>query len=395
MSKYEQRGVSTSKIDIKNAVQNYDMGLYPLSFCKVIPDVLTDSKKNLFGPSYCNIMHNNGAGTKAVLAYLYWKETGDISVWRGIAQDAIVMSIDDMVCTGATDNFLLTTAIKRNRFRIPGEVIAEIISGTQEFIQAMGEEKIHISHAGGETHDIGDVVKTILVDSTLSTRIKRNDVLTCGRIQPGDVIIGLASFGKTRYEKVYNSGIGSTGFASARHDVLSKGYAEKYPETYDSQIPNELVFSGSKNLTDPSGVDGLNIGQLLLSPARTYAPVLKSILENFRPSLHGVVHCSGGGQTKVLEFVKNIHIIKDNLFSIPPVFSLIQQESGTLWEEMYSTFNMGHRMEIYVKENIVEDILKICQFFDLEAKVIGHCEDAPNKTLTVESTQGKFIYCYD
>jgi phosphoribosylformylglycinamidine cyclo-ligase len=392
MSKYEQRGVSTSKIDIKNAMQNQDMGLYPQSFCKVIPDILTESKKNLFGPSYCNIMHNNGAGTKAVLAYLYWKETGDTSVWRGIAQDAIVMSIDDMVCTGATDNFLLTTDIQRNRFRIPGEIVAEIIQGTTEFIQAMASEKIRISHAGGETHDIGDVVKTILVNSTMGARIKRNDVLTCARIQPGDVIIGLASFGQTRYEKAYNSGIGSRGFASARHDVLGSDYATKYPETFDSQIPADLIYSGSKHLTDPSGVDGLNVGQLLLSPARTYAPVLKAILDNFRPSLHGIVHCSEGGQTRVLDFVKGVHIIKNKLFSTPPVFKLIQEESKTSWEEMYSTFNMGHRMEIYVKENIVDDILKICQFFDLEAKVIGHCEEAPKNMLTIESQNGKFVY---
>lgn len=391
-NKYEQRGVSASKEDVKNAVQNLDKGLYPKAFCKIIPDVLTEGKKSLFGPSYCNIMHADGAGTKAVLAYIYWKETGDLSVWKGIAQDAIVMNTDDLLCAGATDNIVLTSTIGRNKFRIPGEVVSAIIEGTQEFVDTLAKEKIHITFAGGETADIGDSVRTIVVDSTVSTRMKRNDVVCGDRIQSGDVIIGLSSFGKTRYEQKYCSGIGSNGLTSARHDVLCKEYAEKYPETYDDLIDPSLVYCGNKHITDPSSVEGLNVGQLLLSPTRTYAPVLKTILENFRPSIHGIIHCSGGGQTKVLNFIDGLHIVKNNLFDLPPVFSLIQESSSTPWQEMYKVYNMGHRMELYVKENIADEIIKIAHFFDMDAKIIGHCESSSKNILTIQSQYGTFAY---
>ncbi|MEG2336143.1 MAG: AIR synthase-related protein [Bacteroidales bacterium] len=390
--KYEQRGVSASKGDVKNAIKKLDKGLFPKSFCKVIPDVLNEGRRNLFGPRYCNIMHADGAGTKAALAYLYWRETGDISVWKGIAQDAIVMNTDDLICVGGVDNMVLTSTIGRNKFRIPGEVISEIINGTQEFIDELAKEKIHITFAGGETADIGDLVKTIVVDSTVSTRLRHNDVISNDRIQAGDVIIGLSSSGQASYEKYYNSGIASNGLTSARHDVLSKIYAEKYPETFDDQINLDLVYSGSKLLTDPSEVKGLNIGQLLLSPTRTYAPVLKAILESFRPSIHGLIHCSGGGQTKVMNFVENMHVIKNNLFEVPPVFKLIQGESKTPWSEMYQVYNMGHRMEIFTKEKLAEDIIKIAQYYGIDAQIIGHTEAAAENKLSIESTYGVFHY---
>lgn len=391
-SKYEQRGVSAAKTDVKKAISNLDKGLFESSFCKIIPDVLGENKKSMFGPSYCNVMHADGAGTKAILAYLYWKETGDISVWRGIAQDAIVMNVDDLLCVGVTNNMMLTSSIARNKFRVPGEVVKEIIEGTQEFVDDMAKEHITISFAGGETADMGDAVRTIVVDATVSARLKKSEVISCNRIQDGDVIIGLSSFGKTTYEKKYNSGIGSNGLTSARHDLLKKEYAEKYPETFDTSIPSELIYAGSKSLTDPTGVEGLNVGQLLLSPTRTYAPVVKAVLENYRPSIHGIIHCTGGAQTKVMNFVKNLHVVKNSLFNTPPVFSMIQSESGTSWQEMFQVFNMGHRMELYVKENIASDVIKIAQYFDLDAKVIGYCENTSKNMLTIDSSYGTFTY---
>ncbi len=391
-NKYEQRGVSASKTDVKTAIKNLSKGLFPKAFCKVIPDVLNEKKKSLFGPSYCNIMHADGAGTKAVLAYLYWKETGDMSVWKGIAQDAIVMNTDDLICAGATGHMVLSSTIGRNKFRIPGEVISAIIEGTQEFCDQMAKERIDITFAGGETADMGDSIRTIVVDSTVSTRMKQGDVIAGDRIQPGDVVIGLASAGQTRYETAYCSGIGSNGLTSARHDVLCKDYATKYPESYDDQVDPSLIYSGDKHLTDPSEVPGVNVGQLLLSHTRTYAPVMKTILENFRPSIHGIIHCSGGAQTKVLNFIDNIHVVKDHLFKTPPVFTMIQQCSQTPWEEMYKVFNMGHRMELYVKENIADDIIKIARYYELDAQVIGRCEPCDRKQVTVQSEHGTFVY---
>lgn len=391
-SKYEKRGVSPSKTDVWNAVSNLDKGIVSNSFCKIIPDVMGENKKPLFGPSYCNVMHSDGVGTKAVLAYLYWKETGDLSVWRGIAQDAAVMNVDDLLCVGATTNMMVTSSIGRNKYRIPGEVLREIVEGTQEFCDNMAKEHINIAFAGGETSDTGDIIRTIAVDATVSARMKRNEVISCERIQDGDVIIGLASSGKTTYEDRYHSGIGSSGLTSARHDVLKHEYAEKYPETFDAQMPAELVYVGSKSLTDPSGVEGLNVGQLLLSPTRTYAPVVKAILDNYRPSIHGIIHCTGGAQTKVMNFVNNLHVVKNHLFDTPAVFSLIQGESKTSWQEMFQVFNMGHRMELYVKESIASDIIKIARYFNLDAKVIGHCENSSKKMLTIESEYGTFTY---
>lgn len=391
-NKYEQRGVSASKTDVKTAIKNLSKGLFPKAFCKVIPDVLNENKKSLFGPSYCNIMHADGAGTKAVLAYLYWKETGDMSVWKGIAQDAIVMNTDDLICAGATGHMVLSSTIGRNKFRIPGEVISAIIEGTQEFCDQMAKERIDITFAGGETADMGDSIRTIVVDSTVSTRLKQSEVIAGDRIQAGDVVIGLASAGQTRYETAYCSGIGSNGLTSARHDVLCKDYAAKYPESYDDQVDASLVYSGDKHLTDPSEVPGVNVGQLLLSPTRTYAPVMKTVLENFRPSVHGIIHCSGGAQTKVLNFIDNIHVVKDHLFKAPPVFTMIQQCSQTPWEEMYKVFNMGHRMELYVKENIADDIIKIARYYELDAQVIGRCEPCESKQVTVQSEYGTFVY---
>lgn len=391
-TKYEQRGVSAAKNDVKNAVGNLDKGLFDQSFCKIIPDVMGENRKSVFGPSYCNIMHADGAGTKAILAYLYWKETGDISVWRGIAQDAVVMNTDDLLCVGATTNLMLTSTIGRNKFLIPGEVLKEIIEGTQEFIDRMAQAHINITFAGGETADMGDSVRTIVVDSTVSARMKKNEVISCNRIQAGDVIIGLASFGQTTYEDGYNSGIGSNGLTSARHDVLKHEYAEKYPESFDPAVNKDLIYSGSKSLTDEMGAVGLNVGKLLLSPTRTYAPVIQAILENYRPSIHGIIHCTGGAQTKVMNFVKNLHVIKNSLFSTPPVFSMIQAESGTSWQEMYQVFNMGHRMELYVKENIASDLIKIARYFNLDAKIIGYCENSSKNMLTIDGEYGTFTY---
>lgn len=391
-TKYEQRGVSAAKNEVKNAVSGLDKGIFDNSFCKIIPDVMGDNRKSVFGPAYCNVMHADGAGTKAVLAYLYWKETGDLSVWRGIAQDSVVMNTDDLLCVGATRNLVLSSTIARNKFLIPGEVLKEIVEGTQEFIDRMAKEHINITYAGGETADMGDSVRTIVVDSTVSARMKKSEVISCDRIQAGDVIIGLASFGKTAYEDVYNSGIGSNGLTSARHDVLNHEYAAKYPESYDNAVPENLVYCGSKSLTDASGVENMTVGQLLLSPTRTYAPVVQAILENYRPSIHGIVHCTGGGQTKVMNFVKNLHVVKNSLFSTPPVFSMIQAENGTSWQEMYQIFNMGHRMELYVKENIAADVIKIARYFDLDAKVIGYCENSSKSMLTIDGEHGTLTY---
>lgn len=391
-TKYEQRGVSAVKTDVKKAIGGLDKGIFDNSFCKIIPDVMGDNKKSVFGPSYCNIMHADGAGTKAVLAYLYWKETGDLSVWRGIAQDSIVMNTDDLLCVGATSNMILSSSIARNKFLVPGEVIKEIIEGTQEFVERMAQHHIHITFAGGETADMGDSVRTIVVDSTLSARMKKSEVIACDRIQAGDVIIGLSSSGRTTYEDAYNSGIGSNGLTSARHDVLKHEYAEKYPESFDTAIDRSLVYSGSKALTDETGVEGLNVGKMLLSPTRTYVPVVQAILENYRPSVHGIIHCTGGAQTKVMNFVNNLHVVKNSLFAPPPVFSLIQAESGTSWQEMYQVFNMGHRMELYVKENIASDVIKIARFFDLEAKVVGYCENSSRNMLTIAGEHGTFTY---
>lgn len=387
--KYNQRGVSAGKEDVHNAIKNIDKGIYPQAFCKIIPDILGNDS------SYCNIMHADGAGTKSSLAYIYWKETGDASVWKGIAQDAIIMNLDDLLCVGATDNILLSSTIGRNKNLIPGEVIAEIINGTEEILAELREMGVGIYSTGGETADVGDLVRTIIVDSTVTCRMKREDVISNHRIQAGDVIVGLASFGKATYEKEYNGGMGSNGLTSARHDVFNKFIAEKYPESFDPAVPEELVFAGGKSLTDSIDIgngESITAGKLVLSPTRTYAPVIKKILDSYRAKIHGMVHCSGGAQTKVLHFVENLHIIKDNLFPIPPLFKLIQQESGTDWQEMYKVFNMGHRMEIYVSTEIAEDIIAISKSFGIEAQIVGRVEAAESKKVTIQSEFGTFEY---
>lgn len=387
--RYDQRGVSASKDDVHNAIKNIDKGIFPKAFCKIVPDILTND------PDYCNIMHADGAGTKSSLAYTYWKETGDLSVWRGIAQDAIIMNLDDLLCVGATDNILLSSTIGRNKNLIPGEVIAAIINGTEEILAELREAGIGIYSTGGETADVGDLVRTIIVDSTVTCRMKREDVISNHRIQPGDVIVGLASYGQATYEKEYNGGMGSNGLTSARHDVFNKTIAGKYPEAYDAAIPNELIFSGSKNLTDPIEIgDGQTVtaGKLVLSATRTYAPIIKQILDSYRSQVHGMVHCSGGAQTKVLHFVEGLHIIKDNLFPVPPLFKLIHEESKTSWQEMYKVFNMGHRMELYVPEAIAADLIKISKSFGVDAQVIGRVEKADTKKVTVTSEFGVFEY---
>ena len=387
--RYDQRGVSASKDDVHNAIKNIDKGIFPKAFCKIVPDILTND------PLYCNIMHADGAGTKSSLAYTYWKETGDISVWRGIAQDAIIMNLDDLLCVGATDNILLSSTIGRNKNLIPGEVIAAIINGTEEILAELREAGIGIYSTGGETADVGDLVRTIIVDSTVTCRMKQADVISNHRIKPGDVIVGLASYGQASYEKEYNGGMGSNGLTSARHDVFNKTIADKYPESYDAAIPYELIFSGSKNLTDlidTGNGQSVTAGKLVLSATRTYAPIIKKILDGYRDSIHGMVHCSGGAQTKVLHFIDNLHIIKDNLFPVPPLFNLIQQESKTSWQEMYKVFNMGHRMELYVPGEVAEDLIKISQSFGVEAQIIGHVEAAETKQVTIRSEFGEFIY---
>ena len=385
-TRYEQRGVSSSKEDVHSAIKEIDKGLFPKAFCKIIPD--------FFGgdDAWCNIMHADGAGTKSSLAYLYWKETGDISVWRGIAQDAIVMNLDDLLCVGATDNILLSSTIGRNKNLIPGEVISEIIRGTEDFLAEMRSHGIGIWSTGGETADVGDLVRTIIVDSTVSCRMKRSDVIDNGKISAGDVIVGLSSSGKASFEKEYNGGMGSNGLTSARHDVLDKFYSTHYPESFDNGIPGDLVYTGSKKLTDPSEVPGVDTGKLILSPTRTYAPVVQKILGMYRKKIHGMVHCSGGGQTKILHFIDNLHVIKDNMFPAPPLFSLIRSESGTSWEEMYRVFNMGHRLEFYIPENIAGSIVGIAESFSIDAQIIGHCEPASTKKLTIHSEFGNFSY---
>jgi phosphoribosylformylglycinamidine cyclo-ligase len=387
--RYDQRGVSASKDDVHNAIKNIDKGIFPKAFCKIVPDILTND------PEYCNIMHADGAGTKSSLAYTYWKETGDISVWRGIAQDAIIMNLDDLLCVGAIDNILLSSTIGRNKNLIPGEVIAAIINGTEEILAELRAAGIGIYSTGGETADVGDLVRTIIVDSTVTCRMKRSDVISNDRIRPGDVIVGLASYGQANYESEYNGGMGSNGLTSARHDVFNKTIADKYPEAYDAAIPYELIFSGTKSLTDAIDIgngQSVNAGKLVLSATRTYAPIIKQILDQYRSQINGMVHCSGGAQTKVLHFVDGLHIIKDNLFPIPPLFKLIQEESKTSWQEMYKVFNMGHRMELYVSEEIAADLIKISQSFGVEAQIIGRVEAAEQKQVTVRSEFGEFVY---
>ncbi|GAA4102526.1 AIR synthase related protein [Mucilaginibacter panaciglaebae] len=387
--RYDQRGVSASKDDVHNAIKNIDKGIFPKAFCKIIPDILNGD------PDYCNIMHADGAGTKSSLAYTYWKETGDLSVWRGIAQDAIIMNLDDLLCVGAIDNILLSSTIGRNKNLIPGEVIAAIINGTEEILAELREAGIGIYSTGGETADVGDLVRTVIVDSTVTCRMKRSDVISNDRIQPGDVIVALASYGKANYEKEYNGGMGSNGLTSARHDVFNKTIADKYPESYDAAIPYELIFSGTRKLTDPIEIDGsesVSAGKLVLSATRTYAPIIKQILDRYRSQVHGMVHCSGGAQTKVLHFVDKLHIIKDNLFPIPPLFRLIQEESKTSWQEMYKVFNMGHRMELYVPQGIADELIQISESFGVEAQIIGHVEAAEQKQVTIRSEFGEFVY---
>lgn len=386
--RYAQRGVSAGKEDVHKAIKNVDKGLFPKAFCKIVPDHLTGDD------DFCLIMHADGAGTKSSLAYMYWKETGDISVWKGIAQDALIMNIDDLLCVGATDKILLSSTIGRNKNLVPGEVISAIINGTEELISELKNFGVEIHSTGGETADVGDLVRTIIVDSTVTARMKRSDVIDNSNIKPGNVIVGLSSFGQASYEKEYNGGMGSNGLTSARHDVFSKLLAEKYPESFDNDIPGELVYSGPKNLTDKVENSPLDAGKLVLSPTRTYAPIVKKILSRFsNKEINGMVHCSGGAQTKILHFVENLHIIKDNLFELPPLFKLIQQESKTDWKEMYQVFNMGHRMELYVDESIAGEIIEISKSFDVDAKIVGRVEaSAEGKKLTIKSEFGEFEY---
>ncbi len=384
--RYNQRGVSASKEDVHNAIKNIDKGLYPQAFCKIIPDILGGD------PEYCNIMHADGAGTKSSLAYVYWKETGDLSVWRGIAQDALIMNIDDLLCVGATDNILLSSTIGRNKMLIPGEVISAIINATNDLCIELSDLGVNIYPTGGETADVGDLVRTIIVDSTVTCRMKRSDVISNDKIQAGDVIVGLSSSGQATYETEYNGGMGSNGLTSARHDVFANYLAKKYPESYDASIPSDLAYSGGKKLTDTISDVSLNAGKLVLSPTRTYAPVIKQILEQLRPQIHGMVHCSGGAQTKVLHFVDKVKIIKDNMFPVPPLFKLIHEQSGTSWQEMYKVFNMGHRMEVYVSPEYAQTIIDISKSFNIDAQIVGRVEESSKTELVIESEFGKFIY---
>ena len=390
--RYSQRGVSASKEDVHNAIKNIDKGLFPKAFCKIVPDYLTGDE------DYCLIMHADGAGTKSSLAYMYWKETGDISVWKGIAQDALIMNIDDLLCVGAVDNIMLSSTIGRNKNVIPGEVLSAIINGTEELIDELKSFGVTIHSTGGETADVGDLVRTIIVDSTVTARMKRADVIDNANIRPGDVIVGLASFGQASYEKSYNGGMGSNGLTSARHDVFDNYLAGKYPESFDASVPADLVYSGKTKLTDTVEGSPIDAGKLVLSPTRTYAPIIKKILEKYTPEdIHGMVHCSGGAQTKVLHFVDNVHVIKDNLFPVPPLFRLIQEQSGTDWKEMYQVFNCGHRMELYVPDTIAEDIIAISKSFNVDAQIVGRVslptpEEGMGKKLTIESEYGTFIY---
>jgi len=385
-SRYTKRGVSASKEDVHAAIKKIDKGLFPRAFCKIVPDILVGDNE------YCNIMHADGAGTKSALAYIYWKETGDLSVWKGIAQDAIVMNLDDLLCVGATGNIILSSTIGRNKNLIPGEVIAAIINGTEELLQDLRDMGILIYSTGGETADVGDLVRTIIIDSTVTTRMKRSDIISNSNIQDGDVIIGFSSSGQASYEKKYNSGMGSNGLTSARHDVFANYLAEKYTESYDNSVPENLVYSGNYSLT--TQIEGLNLdaGKLVLSPTRTYAPVIKNILDNYRPVIHGMVHCSGGAQTKIMHFVENLHIIKDDLFEVPPLFKIIQEQSKTSWHEMYQVFNMGHRFEIYVYPEFADDIIAISKEFNIDAKVVGRCYSANKNELIIKSEFGEFRY---
>jgi phosphoribosylformylglycinamidine cyclo-ligase len=384
--KYTLRGVSAAKEDVHNAIKNIDKGLFPKAFCKVVPDILSSDE------DYCIVMHADGAGTKSSLAYAYWKETGDMSVWKGIAIDSIVMNIDDLLCVGITDNILLSSTIGRNKQLIPGEVISEIIGGTEEFLKQMRELGVGIYSTGGETADVGDLVRTIIVDSTVTARAKREDIISNHNIKPGNVIVGLASFGKATYEDEYNGGMGSNGLTSARHDVFSKTVGEKYPETYDNSLPKEVVYCGGLNLTDPSTKEEITAGKLVLSPTRTYAPIIAKILKQYRKKIDGMIHCSGGAQTKVLHFLNDgCKVIKDNLFPIPPLFEMIQQQSKTEWKEMYKVFNMGHRMEIYTDEQTAKEIIKISQEFGVEAQIVGRVEEG-EKSVEIHSPYGKFTY---
>ena len=385
--RYAQRGVSASKEDVHNAIKNINKGLFPKAFCKIVPDYLTNDEE------YCLIMHADGAGTKSSLAYMYWKETGDLSVWKGIAQDALIMNIDDLLCVGASDNIMLSSTIGRNKSKIPGEVLSAIINGTEELIEELKKFGVTIHSTGGETADVGDLVKTIIVDSTVTARIKRADVIDNSNIKAGDVIVGLESFGQATYETEYNGGMGSNGLTSARHDVFHKYLAEKYPESFDAAVPEDLVYSGAVKLTDPIENSPLNAGKLVLSPTRTYAPIIKKILSKFTSdTIHGMIHCSGGAQTKILHFVDNLHIVKDNMFPVPPLFKLIQEQSKTDWKEMYQVFNCGHRMEIYVTPAIAEDIIKISKSFNVDAKIVGKVMASDVKKLSIKSDYGVFEY---
>lgn len=384
--RYNQRGVSAGKEEVHQAIKKIDKGLFPQAFCKIVPDYLTGDE------NYCIVMHADGAGTKSSLAYMYWKETGDLSVWKGIAQDALIMNLDDLLCVGATDHILLSSTIGRNKNLVPGEVISEIINGTEELLEDLRREGIGIYSTGGETADVGDLVRTIIVDSTVVCRMKRSDVISNANIRPGDVIVGLASFGQASYESAYNGGMGSNGLTSARHDVFAKYLAEKYPESFDSKVPDELVYIGSRRLTDLVEGTPLDAGRLVLSPTRTYAPVIRKMLDEYRGRIHGMVHCSGGAQTKVLHFVENLHIIKDSLFPTPPLFRLIQAESGTDWKEMYKVFNMGHRMELYVPEEIAAGLIALSESFGVDARIVGRVEAAPEKKVTIRSEHGTFEY---
>lgn len=386
MQRYDLRGVSAAKEDVHNAIKNVDKGIFPHAFCKIIPDILGGD------PEWCNIMHADGAGTKSSLAYAYWRETGDLSVWKGIAQDALIMNVDDLLCVGATDRMLVSSTIGRNKRLVPGEVIAAIINGTEELLETMRGYGVEIYGTGGETADVGDLVRTIIVDSTVTTRMRRDMVIDNANISDGDVIVGLASFGQATYESEYNGGMGSNGLTSARHDVFCKLVAERYPETYDAAIPDELVYSGTCKLLDAVAGTSLNAGKLVLSPTRTYAPVVRRLLEVMRPAVHGMVHCTGGAQTKIMHFVNSKHVVKDNLFPIPPLFDLIQKESGTDWAEMYKVFNMGHRLEVYTSPRHAQEVIDIARAFNIDARIIGHVENAEANHLTIKSPYGVFEY---
>lgn len=384
--RYDLRGVSAAKEDVHNAIKNVDKGIFPKAFCKIIPDILGGD------PEWCNIMHADGAGTKSSLAYAYWRETGDLGVWKGIAQDALIMNVDDLLCVGATDRMLVSSTIGRNKRLIPGEVIAAIINGTEELLETMRGYGVEIYGTGGETADVGDLVRTIIVDSTVTTRMRRADVINNADIADGDVIVGMASFGQATYETEYNGGMGSNGLTSARHDVFNKNVAEKYPETFDGKIPADLIYSGTKDLLDTVDGTDLTAGKLVLSPTRTYAPVIRRLLQEMRGEIHGMVHCTGGAQTKVMHFVENKHVIKDNMFPLPPLFKLIQEQSGTDWAEMYKVFNMGHRMEIYLPASKAQQVIEISRSFNIDARVIGHVENCESNRLTITSEYGEFTY---